>query len=299
VPHTIVIDEPERALHSEAQRQVAEAIYEMVGVFGFDEMDVEAAIVASHSPAFLSLSAANLIHVSRGSDGLVLLDTIDPTLRVEGLTASLGIHRSDALLTTRWFVFVEGEHDRAVVNALFADDLRTVHAVLDTMEGAKNIEPYVTAKYLLGYSDANVRVVVDGVGRAATEGWSEARKAVETGDENAARRALERISRLRGREAQWLYEAGLAALERGAMSRIDVVGLDEPDILNYLPVKAIVPDAESWNSLASEWRASNSRQDFKAWLRTAAGASINALTLGAIAERLVDRSGLERIVEGL
>jgi hypothetical protein len=299
VPHTIIVDEPERALHSAAQRQVAEAIVDTLDRYEIGEMNVVASVVASHSPAFLSAPSARLVHVSRGHDRSVRLDAIDLTIGIEALTAQLGVHRSELLLTTRWFVFVEGEHDRAVVNAVFADELRQAHAIVETMEGAKNVEPYVTAKYLLAYSDASIRVVLDAVGSKASEAWEAARAAADTGDAKAARRALERISRLPQKEAMWLYEAGCAALDRGGLSRVYVVGLERPDIINYLPVQAIVPGARSWEDLASEWRANRNSRSFKQWLRSAKGATFTTNTLRDVAEQLVERADLERIVHGL
>ena len=46
-------------------------------------------------------------------------------------------------------------------------------------------------------------------------------------------------------------------------SELSTPCLDSADIINYLPVKAIVPTAESWDSLAAEWRASDTRQRFE------------------------------------
>src|SRR3954454_7891491 len=112
--------EHERALHHAFQLQVARGFSQALENGEVGMIHVAAAIVATHSPAFLSLPNANLVHVSRGSDLNIALDPIDTTIGVEGLAAQLGISRPDALLTVRCFLYVEGEHDAAIFSALFA-----------------------------------------------------------------------------------------------------------------------------------------------------------------------------------
>lgn len=296
----VIVDEPERALHSAAQQQAAEAIFRLIDSAELGTIPVVGGIVATHSAAFLSLPGANLVHVSRGTDNTVALDQIDPTIGVEGLTAQLGITRTDALLTTRWFVFVEGEHDAAVLNALFSDELKKRHAVVRTMSGAANVAAYVNADHLIAYSDAKIRVVLDRVGAASADRWNEAVEAAKNSDHLAARRHLERLANGPGKESKWLYQAGLAALHRGHLDRIELVGLERPDIINYLPVASIVSGATSWKHLADEYfRGQTSAPSFKHWLRSEKGARFDASTLAEIAVTLTDLGDLRKVVEGL
>ena len=104
---------------------------------------------------------------------------------------------------------------------------------------------------------------------------------------------------MRGREAQWLYEAGRATLKRGQIDRIEIVGLDRPDIINYLPVESIVPGAVGWKQLADEYFRGDTSITFKQWLRSAKGASFDAAKLGEIAAGLSDLGDLHRFVDGL
>jgi predicted ATP-dependent endonuclease of OLD family len=298
-PALIMMDEPERALHSAAQVQVARTFARSLDDIELHDLFVVAEIVATHSPAFLSLPGVNLLHVARGTDKKVSLDAIDTTIGIEGLTAELGLTRPDALLTVRCFMFVEGEHDAAVIRALFGDTLRDRHVHLANMSGAANIQAHLTAQHLLAFSDARIRVVLDRLGETAGDHWESATAAFTDGDLDGARRELEKVSRLSGREAKWLYEAGLAALERGQLDRIDVVGLDEKDIINYLPVEQIVPGATSWRALSKEYFDTKPNVAFKDWLKKAKGARITASRLGEIAGTLTSLKDLPRIVEGL
>lgn len=298
-PALLVVDEPERALHSAAQLQVAQTFARTLSDVELKDLFVVAEIVATHSPAFLSLPGANLLHVTRGTDRNVVLEAIDTTIGVEGLTAALGLTRPDALLTVRWFMFVEGEHDVAVIRALFGDTLRDKHVHLCIMSGASNIQAHLTAQHLLAFSDAKLRVVLDRLGATAGEYWELAKVAFNDGDVVGTRRELEKVSRLPGREAKWLYEAGLAALERGQLDRIELVGLIEKDIINYLPVEQIVPGAASWRTLSKEFFDARPSLAFKDWLKKSKGARITASRLGEIAGTLTELRDLPRVIQGL
>lgn len=221
----VMVDEPERALHSTGQQQAADAALKLIDNGELGAIPVVAGIVATHSVAFLSLPGTNLVHVSRGTDNGISLDGIDPTIGVEGLTTTLGISRTDALLTTRWFVFVEGEHDAAIVRTLFSEEPSKHHAQLRTMDGASNVAAHINADFLIAYSDARIRVVLDRVGAAAADLWNEAVEAAKNNDPTKARLELEKLSRRPGKESKWLFEAGLAALRRGHLDRIELVGL--------------------------------------------------------------------------
>lgn len=298
-PALLVMDEPERALHSAAQVQVAETLVGALSDVEIYDLLVFSAIVATHSPAFLSLPGVNLVHVTRGTDRNVSLEAIDTTIGIEGVTAELGLTRSDALLTIRCFMFVEGEHDAAVIRALFSDTLRDRHVQLSNMSGAANIQAHLTAQHLLAFSDARIRVVLDRLGATVGQHWETAKAAFKEGDMDGSRRELEKVSRLPGREAKWLYEAGLAALARGQLDRIDVVGLEEKDIINYLPVEQIVPGAVSWRALSKEYFDTKPNMAFKDWLKKSKGARITAARLGEIAGTLTQLKDLPRVIEGL
>ncbi|MGK2954085.1 MAG: AAA family ATPase [Solirubrobacterales bacterium] len=299
-PATIVIDEPERALHSAAQQDIATAFQNAVSSQELLGIPLEGAIVATHSPAFLALPDAHLLHVTRGTSGDVELRELDTTLGVESLTAQLGITRSDALLTIRSFIFVEGEHELSVLSALFRDAMRQRHVVMVPMRGAANIGGYIAAQNLLTYSDATIRVVVDRMGQKAEEKWTEAREAFADGDRAAASRGIHKLEAMSGDHFNWLFNAGRAALEIGCLDRIELVVLRELDVVKYLPAPDLIPGALSWDELDHEYRQlTHPRPAFKTWLKQSKGATITADRLGEIAARCGPTEDIGRAVEGL
>jgi hypothetical protein len=299
LPSIIIVDEPERALHTAAQRDVARAFVATLRHIELGSAFVHSAIVATHSPAFLAQPGAQLMHLSRSTNRMLQLNSIDPTDEVVALTASLGITEADALLMTRWFVYVEGEHDVAVLQACFHETLADRHALVIPMNGASNLSAFVSARFVLTYSDARIRVVLDRIGAGSGVAWDEATEALARSDRDAARSALERIGRRTDKESRWLYEAGMAAMEGGYFSRIDVVGLDEPDIINYLPVESFVPGAPSWQSLFRDWNKTGRNRPFKQWLNASKGANIHPDRLAEVVAGVSDLRDLVSVVKGL
>ena len=299
-PAVVIVDEPERALHSAAQRDTAEAFQNALDEQQLLGVSLHAAIVATHSPAFLALPDAHLVHVVRGTNGDVELKDLDTTVGVEALTADLGITRSDALLTIRTFLFVEGEHELAVLSAIFGEAMQRRHIVMLPMRGAANIGGYVTAQNLLTYSDATIRVVVDRMGIQAEEKWNEARAAFAHGDRNAASRAVHKLEGMRGDRFNWLFDAARAGLECGYLDRIELVVLDEVDIIKYLPVAEFVPGAESWEELDQEYaQLKHPRPVYKAWLKQSKGATVSGPRLNEIAYRCEPTGDISRAIENL
>lgn len=222
------------------------------------------------------------------------------TIPVEGLSAQLGVSRGDILSAIKWFVYVEGEHDAAILRALFSEPFRLNRAKVIEMHGARNVEAQITSDQLLAYSDARIRIVLDRIGASAMKAWTGAQEAFVKGDHPSAMRALNQLAEKRDRESQWLAEAGMAALRRGTLDRIDVVGLRLPDIIQYLPVEDLVPGATAWDPLVREWRAAPSpKPDFKQWIRKVKGARFTSKTLAEVAERMTDLDDLTKVVDGL
>lgn len=304
-PQILLVDEPERGLHPTAQLAAARGFAAVAGEEVIGDVPVAAVFVATHSPAFLTEPGVRLVHVSRGPGGNVVLDPIEMAgdlAGVDALAFELGIARADVLQATRAFIFVEGEHDLAVLRAVFGDTFRKRHAVVSAMRGAANVEAHLTAEHILTFSEAKIRVVLDKIGGLTAKEWAAACTAFEAGKATEARRLLDGLPKPgRGREAEWLAEAGRVALERGWLDRIELVGLDKPDIIQYLPVEALVPGGGSWNDLVGEWRRSgaHTQEDFKAWIKRSKGASFNAKKLAEIAERLTDLADLPRVIEDL
>ena len=117
-PSIVLSDEPEAGLHRTAEGQV---------VVGFRSLTADtgrAGIVATHSPAFLSEPAARLLHVRRRLDGATGVEALNGLPHDE----DMGLTKADLLALRRVFVFVEGEHDKIVLEGLFRDELRAAFA---------------------------------------------------------------------------------------------------------------------------------------------------------------------------
>jgi len=299
-PAIVLIDEPERALHSAAQRDTAAAFQEALVTQELLGLSLHGAIVATHSPAFLALADAHLVQVTRATNGDVELRELDTTIGVEALTAEAGITRADALLAVRAFLFVEGEHELSVLSAMFGEVLQRRHIVMFAMRGAANIGGYVAAQELLTYSDATIRVVVDQMGSRAEAKWAEARAAFAEGDRDAASRAIHKLENMQGDRFNWLFNAARSALELGVLDRIELVVLGELDIIKYLPVGELVPGAASWDDLDREYaEIAHPRPPYKKWIEKAKGVRITGPILGDIASRSEPVGDIHRSVAGL
>ena len=71
------------------------------------------------------------------------------------------------------------------------------------------------------------------------------------------------------------------------------------DVIDYLPVKELVPGALSWEALREEHAASSSNKDFKSWLSASKRASFTpdqirqaAQTLDSVPDELVALANL-------
>ncbi len=81
------------------------------------------------------------------------------------------------------------------------------------------------------------------------------------------------------------------ALESGQAERITPHGLTKGDIIEYLPVQALVPEATSWPDLRSQHRAAKNEKsgkpnDFKKWLEITYKADFGADAMTAAIKRM-------------
>jgi predicted ATPase len=295
-PVVLLLDEPESALHPAAQAHLVRGL-----AFDDDFNELPGNLMtyfilaATHSPAILNAANANMIHVHRES-GRVRLDPIRGMSHVDELVDRLGVTRADALLMTKCFVLVEGEHDELVLRGLLGDELDRRRARIVTMRGAKKVAATLDIEVLAQYSDARLLLVIDRLGKRGSDCWKDAQGEFAKKDLDASARALHRLERLPGGEGQWLAEAGLAAMKAGKLDQIGLVGLERRDILEYLPVDAFVPGATSWKALRDEHARSGERGDFKDWLRSRKGARISRASILNAIGRVDDLGDLPRVL---
>jgi hypothetical protein len=119
-----LVDEPERHLHRIAEAEAAKWVADRAD----EAVDNGAAhvMVASHSPAFLSLrsSLAEYVLVYLDERGRSTASRLTPALKeLDGLAIVAGLSRADVLQLTRAFLIVEGPTDKAVIERFYGDCL--------------------------------------------------------------------------------------------------------------------------------------------------------------------------------
>jgi len=199
------------------------------------------------------------------------------------------------------FLLVEGEHDKAVVGALYGDDLARMGVAVLPLRGIRGVSQVVDSSLLWTYGTARIFVLLDHLdGDGVVRVWNQARTLLETSGVPAALRELESLDQLqRSGEAERkaVRELFTNAINQKQVNRLHIIGLSEPDIINYFhPAEILQLDDNYlnsgldrrvlWKQLATEWRRSGSRSSYKDWLcERFPGTRIDAATLAAAVSR--------------
>lgn len=163
-----VVDEPERHLHPNLQREAAAWLRDAARQRGAP------CLVATHSTPFLGLPSDGAdvlyVYVTR-DDGGARCEPFDPgSLRtLDDMTASLGFDRGELLTTVSMFLVVEGIHDPFVLERVFGGELRAARIALLPMDGIANYQAVLEADALWRYTTAEVAITTDKFDR----GWLE------------------------------------------------------------------------------------------------------------------------------
>jgi hypothetical protein len=148
---------------------------------------------------------------------------------------------------------------------------------------------------LFDFTDAGVVVCLDRVKLDPyVEGWEEAKALSRKGRVGPALKALEPLTIWQTPEGLAMHQLARRAIERRRADRIDIHGMERPDIIEYLPVKAFVRDADDWSEVTREWkryRGAGGDRSFKEWLTREKGAIVHARRLGEVAEQMDDIPG--------
>jgi hypothetical protein len=183
--------------------------------------------------------------------------------------AMLGMDPADLLQHARVFLVVEGLHDEVVVRALLGEELDDCGVVVVPMRGVTKLPEIIDSQFLFDYTTARLVVLVDsGEDRDPADAWDVAVMAASTGDLDEARQILlERLDR-KVAEESLIQEFGRKALDAGREDRVQIVAISPPDLLDLLPVRAIVPDAptDDRERLRKHDQAPMSGSNFKRWL---------------------------------
>jgi hypothetical protein len=136
----LLLDEPEVHLHPFAVRSARDWI-ELIHPLFF------AVVIATHSQviADVDLPASQTLIAERVHGGSFFLPIgVDMTRDNEILLGQLGLTKGEIFLRYRYFLFVEGIHDKIVLETLFADELDSAGIRLINLQGLKNARHLAT-----------------------------------------------------------------------------------------------------------------------------------------------------------
>ncbi len=269
----VILDEPELGLHRSAEQHL---------LAGLHQISVERGtivIVASHSPVFLRPDLCALHHVDRDPDSKLVFIKRMEALQTSRI-AELGLVPSDLLQRIRTVLLVEGEHDRWVLEELFADDFSRHGVLLIPLRGAKALKATADARLLFDYTSARVIVTLDNESTERVEMiWNAAVVAREEGsNESTIVGLLKELGDGRTVEGKALQEFCVRAIAAGVAERVGFQMVSKSDIIEYFPPEAFIRKANTsdsppatWEQLREEhrlWRVGDSanRLDFKSWL---------------------------------
>lgn len=279
----LLLDEPDASLHISARRAISVRLAELTRTHGIP------VVASTHGVELIDRSEARLWHTSRADDRRLRRVTTSELAAMA--PDESGLSSSDVLLMTRAWVIVEGDHDQAVLQEWLGDTLAQVRARILKMRGTDNALTILDSQLLHETTDAAVVVVVDHVKAELTDTLN-ALLQVQRADPARREENLQVLDRLRKRQQPGGEGATLVALaqeacKRGRPTRLKLVGLTKPDVIEYLPAEAFVPGA-TWQALVAEWRATprvqgRPTQPFKSWLRRAKGAVVTTENIAKVA----------------
>ena len=275
--HLLLIDEPEMGLHRAVEEKVAEGVIDVCRRCNLKP------IIATHSPIFIrrfSDVGASIFWVHRDSDhsGSAIECFTSTDIQIIGEAA--GVNAPDLIQMMRAFLLVEGEHDKAVLEALFGDELGRLGVHIIPLRGAKGLSQVVDSAFLWRFSQARVLVLLDHLNEPVANIW---REAVDLATNSEITRAQAKILQIQGLEGTGTTERKAVielfhhAVAQNQSERIYVLGLKEDDILNYFDPWSVInipsdyskldrSAARPWRLLSKEWRRSGTSLSFKSWL---------------------------------
>ena len=259
-PIIVLIDEPERALHRRAERQLAAGLASIAVTHDLR------LIVASHSPAFLAHRPASLQHVHRSAAGTTVVEPVpDQFFERAG---ELGLDATDLLQLCRGILLVEGQHELVILDELIGDELRELGVEMLCMRGATALKTW-DAQLIQRYTDVPFVVLVDNdQADRLSDIWNRARAATDQGD-SYIDIVDELKSGARGSEGEFLRELCKNLIGGDEPGRYYITAFEAADIPEYLPPAVIAPSTgtKTWEQLkAAAHKQANSSGSFKRWM---------------------------------
>jgi energy-coupling factor transporter ATP-binding protein EcfA2 len=263
-PSAILIDEPERGLDPNSLREISKVISQ-------NWAKENLFVATTHSPSLLSLPNANVIMIKN--------QRMIPYSRelLENLN-DWGISPVDLLVLIRAFVFVEGEHEKIVLEHYFGDALSKHGIKIIPVRGTSKMTHLAEWSLFFETTDCPIVAVMDNLdpelvlsiyNRAReiyqTDGWDEANTFVRkslVSDEN------------QGGEASSMAKLISEAIKIADQRRFFPTSLEKKDILFYLD-KSIFDIPDDWELLYTEFskeriiqekQGVKNKLDFKSWV---------------------------------
>ena len=290
---TVVIDEPETALHRNAENYLAQGLRQVSEEFGIQF------IIATHSPAFLEIGSAKIFEV-KNIKGFSYTNEI-PNIVRENLD-ELGLHPSDLLRSIRKVLLVEGEHEVVILNTLFKDELAESRVMVIPIRGARELKSVIESTFIFEFTDAEVCVLIDNTDSEQVNNiWNWALALADQGEKEAAKKyIIDSLPTTSNKiENKFLKELYIRSIDKGLSHRINVLGMSKEDIIEYLDPSYFIP-GESWENLKFKWAESGKKTNFKTWLTLTYGLTFNVPTLeGALKKMKPNHADFKKLLNYL
>lgn len=268
----LMMDEPENGLHPLARRTAAQ------GLAAWRQQTGIEILLATHDPDFLDIENFDRWRVARAA-GLSQVDRIDDADLLAWMESSdgegVGLRPSDLLLNVRVLVFVEGAHDAALLRTWLPGPLASARAKVVAFRGTGNLDGLLDLSALFEFSAAPALIVVDNTRAAVGAAWQRVRAGGHWRPEAKRLRRIQPTA-----EEESLLKLLGTAWSRNQAHRLHAVGLEQPDVICYLPPAAFGETSRSWPQLLREWQSAREKhgktdpgrdKPLKHWLREELG----------------------------
>jgi hypothetical protein len=213
--------------------------------------------------------------------------------RLSQEASELGLDRGELLTMVRVLLWVEGRHDEAVLEGLFADRLRAAGIAVIPIHGFSRSSGILDAETLLRYTEAKPAVWLDRVPEDVV--------AVLRDDPGAAQRIQ---GDRKGYSDESRQAAKLALAARAQDREIEFMphpGDDIIDLLDERTIKELVPDYPDQAEAGRAFRAAglSGGRARKRFLEEQYGFHVSPVTLGDIARRMREKGAVPAALQEL
>lgn len=247
-----LIDEPERHLHPRLQREAARWLSGTIRRHGSQ------AVIATHSVPFLGLGEGVAhSYLWRRDAERTVLQALDPSSlsHLDQEAEELGFDRGELMTLVNVFLWVEGRMDQAVLEGLFAEELRRYGIAVVPMHSVSRYKGVLDAEALLRFTAAKAAVWFDNL---PTEFVARLKNEPEYALEARGDQSL-------SSECRAAADLTLAARQRELEIEIlEHPGQDVFDLLDEDAVREQFPEFPGHQEAAEAWRAEAERKGRKA-----------------------------------